>query len=83
MNTTTLIESATGIIRTPYTGSDITDPDMHSGNGTDDGSNIVADGTYQVNVTMDDGVVDSLMPRILQSMYSARGDDRHHLIFYL
>ena len=50
------IEDATGVIKTLYTGSDVTDPDPQTWDGTDDGSNIVADGTYQVNVTMDDGV---------------------------
>jgi len=51
-----LIEDATGVIRTLYTGSGVTDPDSQTWDGTDDGGNIVADGTYQVNVTMDDGV---------------------------
>ena len=49
-------ETMNTTIRTLYTGSDVTDPDPQSWNGTDDGGNIVADGTYQVNVTMDDGV---------------------------
>ncbi len=51
-----LIENATGIIKTLYTDSGVTDPDPQIWDGTDDSSNIVADGAYQVNVTMDDGV---------------------------
>jgi hypothetical protein len=39
-----------------YTGSGVTDPDPQTWDGTDDNGNIVAAGTYQVNVTMDDGV---------------------------
>jgi hypothetical protein len=50
------IENANGVIKTLYTGSDVTDPDSQTWDGTDDSSNTVADGTYQVNVTMDDGV---------------------------
>jgi len=56
VNATILIENATGIIRMLYTGSDVTDPDPQTWNGTDDSGNIVADGTYYVNITMDDGV---------------------------
>ena len=51
-----LIEDATGVIKALYTGSDVTDPNPQTWDGTDDSNNIVADGTYQVNVTMDDGV---------------------------
>ena len=51
------IENTTGIIRSLYTSSSkVTDPTPKIWDGTDDGGNIVADGTYQVNVTMDDGV---------------------------
>jgi flagellar hook assembly protein FlgD len=56
VNTTILIENATGIIRTLYTGSDVTDPDPQTWNGTDNDDNTVADGSYYVNITMDDGV---------------------------
>jgi hypothetical protein len=51
-----LIENATGVIRTLYTDSGVTDPDPQTWNGTDDIGDLVADGTYQVNVTMNDGV---------------------------
>ena len=51
-----LIENATGIIRTLYTGSYVTDPDPEIWNGTDNDGDLVADGTYYVNITMDDGV---------------------------
>jgi len=50
------IENASGVIRTLYTSSSVANPDPKTWNGTDDSSNIVADGTYQVNITMDDGV---------------------------
>ncbi|OYT62137.1 hypothetical protein B6U67_04805, partial [Methanosarcinales archaeon ex4484_138] len=51
------IENTTGIIRSLYTSSSkVTDPTPKMWDGTDDGGNIVADGIYQVNVTMDDGV---------------------------
>jgi len=56
VNTTILIEDATGVIRTLYAGSGVTDPDPQTWDGADDGGNTVADGTHQVNVTMDDGV---------------------------
>jgi hypothetical protein len=56
IDTTILIENTTGIIRTLYTGSGVTDPDPETWNGIDDGGNIVADGAYHVNITMDDGV---------------------------
>ena len=56
VDTTILIENATGIIRMLYTGSDVTDPDPQRWNGTDNDDNIVAGGTYHVNITMDDGV---------------------------
>ncbi|PXF62186.1 MAG: hypothetical protein C4B59_00830 [Candidatus Methanogaster sp.] len=56
VNATILIEDATGVIRTLYTGSGVTDPDPQTWDGTDGNGDIVADGTYQVNVTMDDGV---------------------------
>jgi hypothetical protein len=51
-----LIENATGVVKTVYTGSDVTDPDPQVWDGTDDGGNTVTYGTYQVNITMDDGV---------------------------
>ncbi len=52
-----LIENATGVVRSLYISpDDVTDPEPQTWNGTDEGSNIVAYGTYQVNVTMDDGV---------------------------
>ena len=56
VDATIRIENASGVIRTLYTSSDVTDPDPQTWDGTDDSSNIVADGVYQVNVTMDDGV---------------------------
>ena len=52
-----LIENVTGVVKSIYTSSSkVTDPTHKTWYGTDDGGNIVADGTYQVNVTMDDGV---------------------------
>jgi flagellar hook assembly protein FlgD len=51
-----LIEDATGVVKTLYSDSGVIDPDPQTWDGTDDGGNIVANGTYQVNVTMDDGV---------------------------
>ena len=52
-----LIENATGVVRSLYISPDaVTDPDPQTWDGTDDNGNIVADGTYYVNVTMDDGV---------------------------
>ena len=52
-----LIENATGVVKSLYISpDDVTDPDPQTWDGTDDGGSIVADGTYQVNVTMDDGV---------------------------
>jgi len=56
VNAAILIENATGIIRTLYTDTGVTDPDPQRWNGTDNDGNIVADGTYHVNITMDDGV---------------------------
>ena len=56
VDATILIENATGIIKTLYTGSGVTDPDSQAWDGTDDSGSIVADGTYQMNITMDDGV---------------------------
>jgi len=50
------IENATGVIKMLYTSSSVKNPNPKMWDGTDDGGNIVADGTYQVNVTMDDGV---------------------------
>jgi hypothetical protein len=50
------IENATGVIRTLYTSSSVKNPDPKIWDGTDDSSDLVADGTYQVNITMDDGV---------------------------
>jgi flagellar hook assembly protein FlgD len=50
------IENATGVIKTLYTSSSVKDPKPKIWDGTDVGDNIVADGTYQVNITMDDGV---------------------------
>ena len=51
-----LIENGTGVVKTLYSGSDVADPDPQVWNGTDDSGNTVAYGTYNVNVTMDDGV---------------------------
>jgi len=51
-----LIGNATGVVRTLYTGSGVTDPDPQVWDETDDSGNPVADGMYQVNITMDDGV---------------------------
>ena len=56
VNATILIENATGTIKTLYTGSGVTDPDPEIWNGTDDAGNIVANGTYYINITMEDGV---------------------------
>jgi len=56
VDATILIENATGVIKTLYTDSGVTDPDPQAWGGTDDAGNIVSDGTYQVNVTMGDGV---------------------------
>jgi len=50
------IENATGVIKMLYTSSNVKNPNPKIWDGTDDGGNIVADGTYHVNVTMDDGV---------------------------
>ncbi|MEA3485085.1 MAG: Ig-like domain-containing protein [Candidatus Aerophobetes bacterium] len=57
VDATILIENATGVVKSLYTSSSkVTDPTPKTWDGTDDGDNIVADGTYHVNVTMDDGV---------------------------
>ena len=50
------IENATGVIKTLYTSASVKDPNPKIWDGTDDGDNTVAYGTYYVNVTMDDGV---------------------------
>jgi len=50
------IENATGVITTLYTSASVIDPAPQVWNGTDDSGNTVTYGTYQVNVTMDDGV---------------------------
>jgi len=53
---TITIENAIGAVKTLYTGSDVTNPDPQVWNGTDDGGTTVVCDTYQVNITMDDGV---------------------------
>lgn len=50
------IENATGVIRALYTSSSVKNPNPQTWDGTDDDGNIVAYGTYHVNVTVDDGV---------------------------
>ena len=50
------IENATGDIRALYTSSSVKNPNPQTWDGTDDDGNIVAYGTYHVNVTVDDGV---------------------------
>ena len=56
VNAAILIENETGIIRTLYVDSCVSDPDPQVWDGTDDNGNTVSGGTYQVNVTMDDSV---------------------------
>ena len=51
------IENASGVVKSLYASSSkVTDPTPKIWDGTDDGGNIVAGGTYYVNITMDDGV---------------------------
>ena len=50
------IGDVTGTVKTLYTGLDVTNPDPQVWDGTDGDGNTVACGTYQVNITMDDGV---------------------------
>ena len=56
VSATILIENGTDVVKTLYSGSGVTDPDPQVWDGTDDNGNTVAYGTYNVNVTMDDGV---------------------------
>ena len=52
-----LIENAAGVVmKLLYADSDVTYPDAQRWDGRDSDGNIVADGTYHVNVTMDNGV---------------------------
>ena len=50
------IENATGIVKALYTSSSVMNPNPKTWDGTDNSSNTVSTGTYQVNVTMYDGV---------------------------
>ena len=50
------IENASGVVRIVYTSPSVTDPNPKTWDGTDGSSDLVADGTYHVNITMDDGV---------------------------
>jgi len=50
------IENATGIVKELYTSSSVMNPNPKTWDGTDNSSNTVSTGTYQVNVTMYDGV---------------------------
>jgi flagellar hook assembly protein FlgD len=57
VNAAIKIENASGVVKSLYTSSGkVTDPTTKIWYGTDDGGTIVADDTYHVNVTMDDGV---------------------------
>ena len=56
VNAAIKIENASGVVKSLYTSSSVTNPDPKTWDGTDVNDNIVADGTYHVNITMNDGV---------------------------
>ncbi|MCK4623710.1 MAG: fibronectin type III domain-containing protein, partial [Phycisphaerae bacterium] len=56
VNAAIKIENASGVVKSLYTSSSVTNPDPKTWDGTDGSGTTVADGTYHVNITMNDGV---------------------------